>query len=71
MAVHTHSVVRVHRECAYMRREGYECYQKRSEDYVMDVCQCDDDLCNGSPALSTPLVPLIAAVAFPLLARVM
>lgn len=68
--IHDNDVVRVHRECAYMRREGYDCYQKRSEDYVMDVCQCDEDLCNDSPALKAPIASLLA-VAIPLLARFM
>lgn len=68
--IHESNVVRVHRECGYMKREGYDCYQKRSEDYVMDVCQCDEDLCNDSPALKAPIAPLLA-VAIPLLARFM
>lgn len=68
--IHTNSIVRVHRECAYMMREGYDCYQKRSEDYVMDVCQCDEDHCNNSPALTAPVTSLLA-VAIPLLARFM
>ncbi|KAK8381922.1 hypothetical protein O3P69_015142 [Scylla paramamosain] len=68
--IHTNSVVRVHRECGYMMREGYECYQKRSEDYVMDVCQCEKDLCNDSPSLTAPISSLLA-VAIPLLARFM
>ncbi|XP_045137480.1 uncharacterized protein LOC123519897 isoform X2 [Portunus trituberculatus] len=68
--IHTNSIVRVHRECAYMMREGYDCYQKRSEDYVMDVCQCDKDHCNNSPALTAPITSLLA-VAIPLLAKFM
>lgn len=66
------TIVRMHRECGYKRREEYpDCYQKRSEDYVMEVCQCDEELCNDAPGLATPFAPLLAVVAFPLLARVM
>ncbi|KAK3866848.1 hypothetical protein Pcinc_027651 [Petrolisthes cinctipes] len=50
---------RVHRECGYMKREGYDCYQKRAEDYVQDVCQCTSDLCNTAPSFK-PLTPLLA-----------
>ncbi|XP_045601454.1 uncharacterized protein [Procambarus clarkii] len=60
--------VRVVRECAYQRREIYDCYQKRSEDYYIDVCQCDEDLCNSSPVLTLSLASALA-VTLPFFAR--
>lgn len=60
------SMVRVSRDCGYEWREPYECYQKRSEDYVLDVCQCRDAECNGVPALT---VAPILAVLVPFMAR--
>jgi len=59
---------RVQRDCGYKRREGFDCYQKRSEDYVMDTCQCDGNLCNGVPALATSMATMFT-VAVPLFAR--
>lgn len=60
--VHNTTETRIQRDCGYMRREGYLCYQKRSEDYVMDTCQCDSDLCNGAPALTTSVASILAVV---------
>ncbi|KAK7066045.1 hypothetical protein SK128_024468, partial [Halocaridina rubra] len=62
------TVHRVQRDCGYKRREGYDCYQKRSEDYVMDTCQCDKKLCNGAPALTTSVATVLAFVV-PLITR--
>jgi len=47
--VHNETEARVSRDCGYRRRINYDCYQKRSEDYVLDTCQCDGDFCNGAP----------------------
>nr|XP_053633513.1 uncharacterized protein LOC128689352 [Cherax quadricarinatus] len=60
--------VRVMRDCGFKRREIYDCYQKRSEDYFVDVCQCDADRCNGSPSLTFSLAPVLA-LSLPLFAR--
>ncbi|XP_068202406.1 UPAR/Ly6 domain-containing protein crok-like [Palaemon carinicauda] len=67
-AIKNSSEYRVQRDCGYMRREGYDCYQKRSEDYVMDTCQCENDLCNNAPSLSTSVATMFA-VAVPIVAR--
>lgn len=70
METKTVNLVRVHRECGYKRRPKYDCYQKRAEDYIQDVCQCDDvDNCNGAHAF-TPLAPLLL-LSMPLVARFM
>ena len=66
--VHNASEFRVQRDCGYMKREGYDCYQKRSEDYVMDTCQCENELCNGAPSLSTSVATMFA-IAVPIIAR--
>jgi len=68
MDIYETSEVRIKRDCGYMRREGYECYKKRSDDYLIKVCQCDEDLCNGAPAVSFSLAPLIA-LTLPIFAR--
>jgi len=47
----TNETLRIQRDCGYERREGYLCYQKRSEDYIVNVCQCDEDKCNGANSL--------------------
>lgn len=64
--VYQENEIRILRDCGYERKEDRECYQKRSDDYIVDVCQCDEDLCNGTPSLS--LAPLLA-LALPFLAR--
>lgn len=61
--------MRVHRECGYKRRPIYDCYQNRAEDYVQNVCQCDEDDCNAAPTL-TPLTPLLV-LAIPVFGRYM
>jgi len=65
------STTRVQRDCAYERRElreGYSCYQKRAEDYTIDVCQCDGDMCNEANNLT--YASLLAVLA-PLFARLL
>jgi len=65
MNVYEANSTRIQRDCGYDRREGYDCYQKRSEDYVVTVCQCDEEMCNSAnslvfaPVLAL-LVPLFA-----------
>ncbi|XP_042883231.1 uncharacterized protein LOC122260149 isoform X2 [Penaeus japonicus] len=66
MYIYKDEEIRISRDCGYERRDDRECYQKRSDDYIVDVCQCDDDLCNGSPSLS--LAPLLA-LALPFFVR--
>ncbi|XP_063591031.1 uncharacterized protein LOC134768255 [Penaeus indicus] len=66
MDIYQENEIRILRDCGYERREDRECYQKRSDDYIVDVCQCDEDLCNGAPSLS--LAPLLA-LALPFFAR--
>ncbi|XP_042236109.1 uncharacterized protein LOC121875587 [Homarus americanus] len=61
--------IRLHRDCGYNRREGADCYQKRAEDYVQQVCQCNGDFCNGSPALTFSLAPVLLALTLPFFAR--
>lgn len=61
-------IPRIQRDCGYRRREGYDCYQKRSEDYVMDTCVCDTDLCNGAPAVFTSMTSILI-VSVPLIFR--
>ncbi|XP_018008821.1 uncharacterized protein LOC108666454 isoform X2 [Hyalella azteca] len=60
--------VRIQRDCGYMRRENYTCYQQRSEDHFFDVCQCDTDNCNTATSFQAPIVAAfvstIAAVFF-------
>jgi len=51
--------VRVHRDCAYMRRENYTCYQQRAEDHVVDVCQCDEEACNSAPAAFSSITTVV------------
>lgn len=63
---------RVHRDCAYKRREHYDCYQQRADDHVVDVCQCDGDSCNAAGRfvpMSTASGALVAAVVAAALAR--
>jgi len=62
----TNETVRIQRDCGYEKREGYKCYQKRSEDYIVNVCQCDEDMCNGANGLF--FAPVLA-VFVPLFAR--
>jgi len=68
MDVYVANSVRIQRDCGYQMREstGYDCYQKRSEDYVVNVCQCEDDLCNGANGL---VFAPVLAVLVPLFAR--
>lgn len=63
------TIERIQRDCAYERRElneGYFCYQKRSEDYTVDVCQCDGDMCNHANNLT---FASILAVLVPVFTR--
>jgi len=66
MDIYIENEVRIQRDCGYKRREDKDCYQKRSDDYIIDTCQCDTDLCNDAPSLN--LAPIMA-LALPLLAR--
>jgi len=59
---------RVHRDCGYLRRVEYDCYQTRADDHVVDICQCDEEGCNGAPggptsAIATAVMSLVAALA--------
>jgi len=62
----SNETIRIQRDCGYEKREGYDCYQKRSEDYIVNVCQCDEDQCNGANSLF--FAPVLA-VFVPLFAR--
>ncbi|CAL4187149.1 unnamed protein product, partial [Meganyctiphanes norvegica] len=61
-----HNFTRIQRDCGYERREDYDCYQKRSEDYVVTVCQCDEDNCNGANSL---VIAPVLALLVPLFAK--
>jgi len=47
----SNQTIRIQRDCGYERRTDRDCYQKRSENYIVNVCQCDDDMCNGANSL--------------------
>jgi len=66
MDIYIENEVRIQRDCGYKRREDKLCYQKRSDDYIIDTCQCDEDLCNNAPSLN--LAPIMA-LSLPLFAR--
>lgn len=56
---------RIHRDCGYYERTGYDCYQKRSEDYISDVCQCNTDFCNSGNKIGA----VTLAITIPIIAR--
>jgi len=66
MDIYQKTELRIKRDCGYLKREGYDCYYKRSDDYLIKVCQCDGDLCNSAPTFS--LAPLMA-LTLPFFAR--
>merc|ERR1712243_423070 len=61
MDVYIADSLRIQRDCGYERREGFDCYQKRSEDYIVNVCQCDKDFCNSANGLM--FAPVLAVLA--------
>jgi len=51
---------RVSRSCGHkMRTYDEPCYQSRSDDHIIDTCQCEDHGCNSAPILSSSAVFLI------------
>ncbi|ROT85464.1 hypothetical protein C7M84_013680 [Penaeus vannamei] len=38
MDIYQENEIRILRDCGYERKEDRECYQKRSDDYIVDVC---------------------------------
>ena len=36
--------VKIHCDVSYEKRGGYVCYEKSSEVYIKNVCQCDKDI---------------------------
>ena len=64
MSIWASNEVRVHRDCASSDKrkeiaEGRSCYQKRSDDYVADYCQCEGDMCNSAGSLGVALSALL------------
>lgn len=55
--------IRISRECGYRKREGYECYQHRSDDFVLDVCQCTDSECNSGVTFGISAMALLVSSA--------
>jgi len=56
---------RVDRSCGYNKREYPEpCYQSRSDDHIVDTCQCDEEGCNSSPySVSSSVFLILGAIA--------
>ena len=59
--------VRIQCDGSYEEREGYECYEKSSEVYIANVCQCDENMWNGANSL---FFTTVLAVFVPLFARI-
>ena len=55
--------MRYQRDCGYMMRSDFECFQRRAEDYTSDICQCTKDECNSAPSFSmTPALLFVLPV---------